>query len=128
VWTHVPVLQLWPAAQKAGTGLLPHLPTAHQGCHQDLQAVAWPPCHLLEALRVARQHADPRQGEQGQQPSPFGLSPMVGSDRQAWRQDPGGCAQARFALAQTCFAPKGLTQEQAQELPSGSLAALVTFS
>lgn len=36
VWTHVPVPQLRPAAPKAGTGLLSHLPAAHQGCYQDL--------------------------------------------------------------------------------------------
>lgn len=36
VWTHVPVPQLRPAAPKAGTGLLSYLPSAHQGCYQDL--------------------------------------------------------------------------------------------
>lgn len=56
MWTHVPVSQLRPAAPKAGTGLLSHLPAAHQGCYQDLQAVA---------LLLAR----PRQGHLSEAPA-----------------------------------------------------------
>lgn len=66
VWTHVPVSWLRPAAPKAGTGLLSHLPAAHQGCYQDLQAVA---------VQLAR----PRQGHLSEAPARWATPWLSGS-------------------------------------------------
>lgn len=64
----MPLPQLRPAAPKAGTGLLPHLPAAHQGCHQDLQAVA---------LLLAR----PRQGHLSEAPVRWATPRLPGSPK-----------------------------------------------
>lgn len=127
VWTHVPLPQLRPAAPKAGTGLLPHLPAAHQGCHQDLQAIALPLAgprqgHLSEApvrwatpwlpgspKSEAISHLPLRSDEQGRTGvvmRPYGPEP-----RQA------------LLLAQTHAVPKSLSQDSAQELPGRSPAS-----
>lgn len=102
VRTHVPLPQLRPAAPKAGTGLLPHLPAAHQGRHQDLQA-------------IALQLAGPRRGHLSEAPVRWATPWLPGSPRseaishlppavmskagQVWRGGPGGGGRAQASIA-----------------------------
>lgn len=101
VWTHVPLSQLRPAAPKAGTGLLSHLPAAHQGCHQDLQAVAMQRAwsrrgHLSEApVRWATPwlSGSPRSGAISH--LPLAVMSKAG---QVWRWGPGGQSPGRHCF------------------------------